>query len=126
MAHRRKFGGDYSYHLNELFLLVEIKPDNTAEKDSRNKGPDTIQRLKDNEQELIASKEESATELAKINMSRIVRVSGSIEDKAFSHKASAAKGKANVFAEEKNHTKSIIYKIKSAIEMLLAYFSITH
>lgn len=119
VSHRRKFGGDYSYHLNELFLLVESKPENTAEKDSRNKEADNIQRLKDSEQELIASKKESATEIAKINMSRIIRVSGSIEDKAFYHKASAVKSKTNVFEEEKNHTKNIIHKIKSAIEMLL-------
>lgn len=118
-VHRRKFGGDYSYHLNELFLLVKSKPEEIAEKNSKNENDDNLQSHEINEQELLASKLESATELAKINVSKIIRVAGSIEDKEFSHKTPSLKSKSDVFEEEKKHTKSIIHKIRHTIEMFL-------
>ena len=83
VEHKRRFGGDYTYRLNELFLVLETEADTAARKEKEHLELLERQKRLMNEQELLAAKEESASELGKLNPSTIYRVSGTIQDKKF-------------------------------------------
>ncbi len=121
IEHRRRFGGDYTYRLNELFLVLETEADVAARKEKERRELFERQQRLANEQELLAAKEESASELGKLNPSPIYRVSGTIQDKEFSSSPSSpVKSKEGIFAEEKANAASIIGTIRRIVTSLLA------
>lgn len=121
IEHRRRFGGDYTYRLNELFLVLETEVDVAARKEKERRELYERQQRLANEQELLAAKEESASELGKLNPSPIYRVSGTIQDKEFSSSPSSpVKSKEGIFAEEKANAASIIGTIRRIVTSLLA------
>ena len=120
VEHKRRFGGDYTYRLNELFLVLETEADTAARKEKEHLELLERQKRLMNEQELLAAKEESASELGKLNPSTIYRVSGTIQDKKFASSLLMVKSKENIFAEEKENTESIIGTIKRIVKLLLS------
>ena len=121
IEHKRKFGGEYSYRLDELFLVLETDAELTARKEKERQELLERQQQLVNEQELIAAKEESASELGKLNPSTLYRVSGTIQDKEFaSSHLSLVKSKETIFAEEKANVERIVGVIKRIVKSLLA------
>ena len=124
VEHQRRFGGGYTYGLNELFRFVKgIEESDSAKiEEQKKRAAEEAARRRANEEELLNTKAESESVIEKINPSLILRVSGSIKDKAFRPVLSVIRDKAAVVEDEKKNAERIIYYIKELIKKLAQSF----
>ena len=119
VEHHRRFGLDYSYGLFDKFVLLDKPVDQAALEQERIRqavleAAEKARRL-ENENELEQTRKESEQELAKLDVSDIVRVNGTLTDKKFLSELTSTGKKADVWNEENRNVNDILEKVRQLI-----------